>query len=172
MAKESCDDPRRWAELEQLVYSPSRWERRLVGSTLATMPHAGRPGGRDPIVVTHALSLIRQLIGDSEPDVQKSLSWALRTCAQLDGPATAAFLDAEARTARQNDDGNRAWVIRDSLAKLPDRTAAGLRSAIEGVRRKPGAVSTSRAAAIAAQISHFPGPRRGPTTATRRLSAQ
>ena len=32
-------DSRRWAEIEQLVYSPSRWERRLVGSTLATLPH-------------------------------------------------------------------------------------------------------------------------------------
>ena len=28
----------RWAELEQLTVSPSRWERRLVGSTIATMP--------------------------------------------------------------------------------------------------------------------------------------
>ena len=26
-------EPYRWAELEQLVYSPSRWERRLIGST-------------------------------------------------------------------------------------------------------------------------------------------
>jgi len=31
-------DARRWAELEQLVYSPSRWERRLVGSTVANAP--------------------------------------------------------------------------------------------------------------------------------------
>ena len=32
-------EPYRWAELEQLVYSRSRWERRLVGSTIATIPH-------------------------------------------------------------------------------------------------------------------------------------
>ena len=32
----------RWAELEQLVYSPSRWERRLIGSTIATMTHVDR----------------------------------------------------------------------------------------------------------------------------------
>ena len=31
-------EPYRWAELEQLVYSPSRWERRLIGSTIATHP--------------------------------------------------------------------------------------------------------------------------------------
>ncbi len=38
----------RWAELEQLVYSPSRWERRLIGSTIATMTHVDRKRGRDP----------------------------------------------------------------------------------------------------------------------------
>ena len=43
-------EPYRWAELEQLVYSPSRWERRLVGSTIATMPHVDRRRGRDPDV--------------------------------------------------------------------------------------------------------------------------
>ena len=41
-------EPYRWAELEQLVYSPSRWERRLVGSTIATMTHVDRKRGRDP----------------------------------------------------------------------------------------------------------------------------
>ena len=40
----------RWAELEQLVYSPSRWERRLIGSTVATMTHVDRTRGRDPEV--------------------------------------------------------------------------------------------------------------------------
>ena len=43
----------RWAELEQLVYSPSHWERRLAGSTIATLPFVDRvdrapPRGRDP----------------------------------------------------------------------------------------------------------------------------
>ena len=33
-------EPLSTAELEQLVYSPSRWERRLVGSTIATMTPA------------------------------------------------------------------------------------------------------------------------------------
>ena len=44
----------RWAELEGLVFSPSRWERRLVGSTVATAavrrspsrPDAGRRSAR------------------------------------------------------------------------------------------------------------------------------
>ena len=47
-------EPYRWAELEQLVYSPSRWERRLVGSTIATMTHVDRRRGRDPEVAGHA----------------------------------------------------------------------------------------------------------------------
>ena len=40
----------RWAELEQLTVSPSRWERRLVGSTIATMPFVNRRAGREPEV--------------------------------------------------------------------------------------------------------------------------
>ena len=144
-------DPRRWAELEQLVYSPSRWERRLVGSTLATMPHTrGIPGGRSPEVVARGLALIGELNGDNEPDVQKALSWALRTLAELDPAAAVAFAETEAQAARQNNDGNRAWVIRDSLSKLPNQIAANLRTSLEGIRRQPGAPSMSRAAAAAA----------------------
>ena len=146
-------DSHRWAELEQLVFSPSRWERRLVGSTLATLPHAGVAAGRDKVVVERGLRLVGQLIGDAEPDVQKALSWALRTIAALDAEATTAFLAAEATTARDTDDGQRAWVIRDSLNKLPAETAAELRAQIDGVRRTPGAPSTSRAAITAAEFA-------------------
>ena len=140
-------EPYRWAELEQLVYSPSRWERRLAGSTIATIPHTDRTAGRTPEVVRRGLAIVGDLIGDPEPDVQKALSWALRTLAAVDLPATAAFLRAETRTARATDDGYRAWVIRDTCEKLPAPLAAELRSALAGIRRRPGAPSTSRASA-------------------------
>lgn len=151
-------EPRRWAELQGLAFSQSRWERRLVGSTLATLPHvrlgAGRNVTRRPVaddaVVVHGLGLIGQLIGDNEPDVQKALSWAIRTMAALDSEAVADFLDRETEIARAGSDGNRAWVIRDSLIKLPEGTAAALRARLEGIRRRPGAAPTSRAAATAA----------------------
>ena len=146
-------EPRRWVELEQLVFSPSRWERRLVGSTLATLPHVRLAGARDPAVVAHGLALIGQLIGDHEPDVQKALSWALRTMAELDSETVVAFLETETATARDTDDGSRAWVIRDSLSKIHVETAERLRARLEGVRRRPGAPSTSRAAAAAAQFA-------------------
>ena len=146
------DDPRRWAELDQLVYSASQWERRLVGSTLATMPHGDRPGGRDEAVVRRGLTLIEQLIGDSEPDVQKALSWALREFAPLDPVVITAFLEAESQTAWRDWDGNRAWVIRDSLSKLPGDAAARIRSSLQGIRKISGAKSTSRAAIIAAEF--------------------
>ncbi len=51
-------EPYRWAELEQLVYSPSRWERRLIGSTIATMTHGNRGSGRGPELVPTALALL------------------------------------------------------------------------------------------------------------------
>jgi hypothetical protein len=125
-------DAHRWSELEQLVYSKSRWERRLVGSTIA---------------------LVGQLIGDDEPEVQKALSWALRTLADLDVAATTRFLEAEARTARLTGDGHRAWVIRDSVSKLPAETATRLKADLDGIRRRPGAPATSRAAAAVSQFA-------------------
>ena len=146
-------EPRRWVELEQLVYSQSRWERRLVGSTLATMPHVKLVGARDRPVATSGLTLIGQLIGDNEADVQKALSWALRTLADLDSQAVVAFLEEETAMAHDTDDGSRAWVIRDSLSKIPADTAERLRARLEGLKRRPGAPSTSRAAAAAAQFA-------------------
>ena len=143
------DEPYRWAELEQLVYSPRRWERRLVGSTVATIPSIDRRRGRTPEVAEHGLGLIRELIGDDEPDVQKALAWALRSMAGVDLAATTRFLEAETETAVRDADGQRAWVIRDALSKLAPGDAAAMRARLEGIRRRTGAPATSRAADIA-----------------------
>ena len=148
-------EPYRWAELEQLVYSPSRWERRLAASTIATFPHEDRDAASDPQAVRQALGILGDLIGDAEPDVQKALSWAYRSVAQLDLPATVEALRREARTAAATDDGHRAWVIRDSLAKLPAPVAEELKATLDGIRRRPGAAPTSRAAATAADFLSF-----------------
>ena len=146
-------EPYRWAELEQLVYSPSRWERRLVGSTVATMPHVGRRPEQRAETVRRGLPLIGDLIGDAEPDVQKALSWALRALAEIDLSMTTAFLRAEADTARMTGDGHRAWVIRDTFAKLPAPLADELRATLDGIRRRAGTPSTSRARAAAASFA-------------------
>jgi 3-methyladenine DNA glycosylase AlkD len=146
-------EPFRWAELEQLVYSPSRWERRLAGSTVATIPFVSRTAGRRPEVVVHGLAIVGDLVGDADPMVQKALSWALRSLMLVDEAATAAFLCREAATAIATGDGHRAWVVRDALEKLPQPTAAELRSAISGIRRRPGAPSTSRASTTAAAFA-------------------
>ena len=146
-------EPYRWAELEQLVFSPNRWERRLVGSTVATIPFIDRTLGRQPEVAAHGLELISQLIGDDEPDVQKALSWALRSLVVIDPEGVTAFARAEAETAHATADGHRAWVIRDILPKLDAAIAADLRARLDGIRRRPGAPSTSRAAITAAQFA-------------------
>ena len=132
-------EPYRWAELEQLVFSPSRWERRLVGSTIATMTHGNRKAGRGPEVVDHALPLLGQLIGDDEPDVQKALAWAYRSLAQIDPERTTRALREEADRAARTDDGHRAWVIRDALTKLDPADADDLKTRLAGIRRRPGA---------------------------------
>lgn len=151
-------EPYRWAELEQLVYSPSRWERRLVGSTIATMTHGGQRTGRDPELPARALALLGRLIGDAQPDVQKALSWAYRSLAQIDTPATTAALEAETDRAVATDDGHRAWVIRDALSKLDGRDGDRLRARLAGIRKRPGAVATSQAAETSAQFGQLPDP--------------
>jgi 3-methyladenine DNA glycosylase AlkD len=146
-------EPYRWAELEQIVYSPSRWERRLVGSTIATMPFEDRHAGRTPEVAARGLAILELLIGDDEPDVQKALSWAYRNLASIDPAPTVAALEAETRIATRTGDGHRAWVIRDTLTKLPPDVAADLRVRLAGIRRRPGAPATSTAAVTAAQFA-------------------
>jgi 3-methyladenine DNA glycosylase AlkD len=143
-------EPYRWAELEQLVYSSSVWERRLVGSTIATIPYVERGPGRQPPVVERGLALLRELIGDAAPEVRKALAWAYRSLAQIDPVATAAALRDEADTAAATDDGHRAWVIRDALPKLPDAVAEELRGTLGTIRSRAAAPSTSRANAAAA----------------------
>lgn len=139
----------RWAELEQLVYSPSRWERRLVGSTIATIPFIDRNRGRRPEVAGHGLGLVRELIGDAESDVQKALAWALRSMAAVDRAATTRFLDAEASVAATTADGHRTWVIRNALVKLEPGDADRIRARLAGIRRRSGAPATSRASETA-----------------------
>ena len=152
VGKGILNEPYRWAELEQLVYSPWPWERRLVGSTVATIPFIDRRRGREPSVATHGLALIRELIGDAEPNVQKALAWALRSMAAVDRAATTETLDAESITAATTSDGHRAWVIRDALPKLDPADADRIRSRLEGIRKRPGSPPTSRASEAAGRF--------------------
>jgi 3-methyladenine DNA glycosylase AlkD len=155
-------EPYRWAELEQLVYSSSRWERRLIGSTIATMTHGNRRTGRGPELVPTALGLLDLLMGDAEPDVQKALAWAYRSLAQRDAAATTAALRRQTDLAVEHADGHRAWVIRDSLSKLASTDADDLRARLAGIRKRAGAPSTSRAATTAAGFGALPDPRYHP----------
>jgi len=151
-------EPYRWAELEQLVYSPLRWERRLVGSTIATMCHGRRRATFHPELPRRGLELLALLIGDAEPDVQKALSWAYRSLASVDPASTAAALEAETEVAVSTGDGHRAWVIRDTLAKLDPSVAETIKGRLAGVRKRPGAPSTSRASEISTRFGELPDP--------------
>ena len=59
-------------------------------------------------------------------------------------------------------DGHRAWVIRDALPKLDPAVAADLKTRLAGIRKRPGAPSTSTAAATAARFGPLPDPRYHP----------
>ena len=143
-------EPFRWAELEQLIYSPSPWERRFVGSTIATLPFEVVPEDRDRLSPRPALDLLGQLIGDADQNVQKALAWALRSWTRVDPTGVERFLDAEAGRSADEADGNRAWVVRDALPALAPAEAVRLRRIVAGIRRVPGASSTSTASRAAA----------------------
>jgi len=155
-------EPYRWAELEQLTVSPSRWERRLVGSTIATMPFINRSLGRAALVTEHALPLLATLIGDRDADVQKGLSWAYRSMTLVDLRATTAELERQAEIAALHDDGHRAWVVRDSLSKLEPADADRMRAHLAGIRRRADAPSTSAAAELATRFADMGLGRRMP----------
>lgn len=149
-------EPFRWSELEQLVYSQHIYERRLVGTTLATIPHRvpkARRAELGQVDGERALDLVRQLMGDAEIMVQKALSWAVREWARVAPEATTAFLNDEAAIAADTDDGARAWVIRDALPSQSPDVAAALREQLGAVRRDPTAPSTSIAASRAADFA-------------------
>ena len=145
-------EPFRWAEIELLVYSPHRWERRLVGATLAELPLRVPAAERPDLRTRPALSIIGSLIGEADPDVQKALAWALRSWRAVDPEGVAAFLRREAETAIRGDDGARAWVVRDALTgrSVDADLDAELRPRLAGIRRRPGALDTSLAHATAA----------------------
>lgn len=150
-------EPVRWAEIEQLVFSSSEWERRLVGSTIATLPIRAPRDDKARLVSTPALELVRSLIGDASEMVRKSLSWALRSWREIDPTGVDRLLRDEARRAATTNDGNRAWVIRDALREArvsaPAPLAAELRASLAGVRRSAQtSSSTSEAAEIASRF--------------------
>jgi 3-methyladenine DNA glycosylase AlkD len=150
-------EPVRWAELEQLIYSASTWERRLVGSTIARLPFEVPRQQRPKLVNIPALNVLGQLVGDAEPDVQKALSWALRSWLEVDGQGVREFIRFEAHRAVADEDGHRAWVLRDALTapSLEAPFVKELRDLLATVRRKPGQPATSSAAHIARQFAGY-----------------
>jgi 3-methyladenine DNA glycosylase AlkD len=140
----------RWAELEQLVYSADKWERRLVGSTIARLPYEVERTLRPTLKSSPGLMIIKSLIGDSEPDVQKALSWALRSWLEVDPRGVEEMIRSESEVAARDDDGHRAWVLRDALTAPATNAsvAAGIRERLAGVRRAGAKPSTSSASVV------------------------
>jgi hypothetical protein len=97
-------------------------------------------------------------MGDAEPDVQKALSWAYRSLLAVDRDATVAELRDQTERAARDDDGHRAWVVRDTLAKLDPAIADELRARLAGIRKRPGAPATSEASETAARFGGLPDP--------------
>lgn len=151
----------RWAEIEQLVFSASEWERRMVGATIASMPFEVAQQQRPTLASMGALGVIRSLIGDASETVRKSLSWALRSWREVDPRGVDELLLSEARRAAATNDGNRAWVIRDAMKEqrspVPAAVVQQVHTLLAGVRRAAGNESTSEAALIAGRFVGLEG---------------
>ena len=145
-------EPRRWAEVEQLVYSPDRWERRLAAAAVAVMPFEVRTGHRTRLVSHPGLTVVESLMGDREPDVQKALSWALRSWREVDPAGVEALLERETQLAVTTQDGHRAWVVRDAHTGRGSSPALAehARARLAHVRRRPGSPGTSAASTAVA----------------------
>ena len=160
-------EPFRWAEIEQLVYAESAWERRLAAATVAVLRSTARELAARGVIaqrlgppeVARGLDVLGSLLGDADPNVRRALSWALRELAPVDRAQVTAFVTAQAERAAAEGDGNRAWVIREALSKLEPRDARALRDRLTGIRRRPGGPSTSSAAAVAGRFGRLPDPR-------------
>jgi 3-methyladenine DNA glycosylase AlkD len=160
-------EPYRWSEIEQLVFAESPWERRLAAATVAELRTTARDlaarrvisSALSPLEVRRGLNVVRSLIGDADPNVQKALSWAVRELAGVDREQVTEFMHGQAEQAAYTNDGNRAWVLRDALSKLDPADGRALRQRLEGLRRVPRATSTSNASRIAARFGHLPDPR-------------
>ncbi len=148
-------EPVRWAELEQLVYSSSRWERRLAAASVARMPFQVPAQRRAALDGPRGVALIASLMGDADDQVQKALAWALRSWTLVDPSGVATLLQAETDHAVQHDDGHRAWVIRDALPSQRPAFATTLRRRLAGIRRRESAPSTSTASEAAAAFAGF-----------------
>jgi 3-methyladenine DNA glycosylase AlkD len=160
-------EPFRWAEIEQLVYAESPWERRLAASTVAALRSRSRELAARGVIaqplgpsdVSRGLDVLASLLGDADPNVRKALSWALRELSPVDRAQVTAFVTAQAKRAASQRDGNRAWVIRDALSKLDMRDAHAIRERLAGIRRTRGGASTSTAAAVTGRFGRLPDPR-------------
>ncbi len=133
------------------------------------MPSVNRNAGREPDVARQGLAVLATLIGDAEADVQKALSWAYRSMALVDLDATTRALETEAAVATETQDGHRAWVIRDSLAKLdPGRCDPHPRAAGDGPAKAECAVDVEGRGAREPLRRH--GPRATDAGATPRVT--
>ena len=149
-------EPFRWAELEQLVYSPRPPERRLVAAAMASIPGRLPRAARQRLraaVPRHVLPTLGLLVGDDSADVQQALSRALRAWTRVDEAAIEGFLRDQAAIAAEHRDGHRARVVRDALSAQPEAVGRDVRGRLAGIRRIARAPSTSRAAQLAATFA-------------------
>ena len=140
--------------------SSSSSTRRRAGSAASSARRSPRcrtstgAAGRDPeVAAPRASPLLGQLIGDAEPDVQKALSWALRSLAAVDLAATTAALRAETAARRRH-------------GRRPPRLGHPRHASPSSTRRSPPSSATASPASASAPARRRPRPRPRPPPAS------
>jgi 3-methyladenine DNA glycosylase AlkD len=108
-------DPDQWlGEMTAWLTDESKWVRRASVTIIGRLPmkHAAYAG--------RCLELTEQLLGDTDTEVKKAVSFAIRTCARVDPPRALAFLKKQVPAT----DPAAVWVLCDVIRSIDRRILA------------------------------------------------
>jgi len=107
--------PDTWlSEMETWSKDENKWIRR------ASITIIGRLPMKHPAYTSHCLALTERLISDTDVDVRRAVSFAIRTCARVDPPLVCAFLKKQVAAA----DSAAVWVLCDVIKSMDRRIIA------------------------------------------------
>jgi 3-methyladenine DNA glycosylase AlkD len=102
-------DPVVWLEpFGELVQDENKWVRRAALTAIGRLPM------KHPRLTARCVDLVAPALGDSDQDVKRALSFALRLCARGDVAPVKQFI----RERRHVSDSNSLWVLCDLIRSL------------------------------------------------------
>lgn len=112
-------DPEVWlGEIASWLDDPNKWVRRVVITIIARLPM------KYPALTGQCLEYAAQLLLDTELDVKRAVSFAIRICAKTDHDLARAFLEKHVPAA----DPAAVWVLCDVIRSMANKHIAAFSS--------------------------------------------